>query len=141
LPKGFSTYIQGSITAFTLSNVKVTYNDAGNTLGRVAAALEVLGHDGEDAGRKRHVEETVGLRAALLEILKVLCKLVERLILVVLTGNVGAELAELVELLLNLLGGGLHVGANAAKILLVVHLRPGVADDSDIFGKELVSVL
>lgn len=93
----------------------------------------MLGDDGEDAGRKRHVEKAMGLRATVLELLKVLSELVERLILVVLTRDVGAELAELIELLLNLLGGGFHVGANAAQVLLVVHLRPGVSDDSDIF--------
>jgi hypothetical protein len=114
-------------------NMISTYNDAGNALCGVAAALQMLGDDGEDTGRQRHVEKAMSLRATVLKLLKMLGELIERLILVVLPRDVGAELAEFIKLLLNLLGGCLHVGANATQVLLVVHLRPGVTDDSDIF--------
>lgn len=70
-----------------------------------------------------------------------LVEALERLILVVIAGDVGAQAAKVVELLLNLLGGSLHVGFDASQVLLVVHLGAGVSHDSDILGQELVSVL
>jgi len=69
----------------------------------------VLRNNGEDTGRKRHVEEAVALRATLLNLLEVLLEALEGLILVVLARNVGAETGEVFELLLNLLRGSLNV--------------------------------
>ena len=69
----------------------------------------MLRNDGENTGRKRHVEEAVVLRATLLNLLEVLLEALEGLILVVLARNVGAETGEVFELLLNLLCGGLDV--------------------------------
>jgi hypothetical protein len=74
---------------------RVTYNDSRNTLLRVAVALQVLRDCGEDAGWERHVKDPVGLIATLLELLKVLLKLNEGLVLVILSRNVCAEAAEL----------------------------------------------
>jgi hypothetical protein len=118
-----------------------TYDDAGNALGGVAALLQVLGDDGEDAGREGHVEQAVGLGPALLELLEVLVEGVEGLILVVLSRDVCAQVAEVVQLLLDLLGGGLHVGPDATDVLVVVHLGARIADDLNVFGQELVAVL
>lgn len=53
------------------------YDDSGNSGLGVAVLLEVLGHGGEDTGGKSHVEDTVGLRATLLNLLKMLQELDE----------------------------------------------------------------
>lgn len=118
-----------------------TYNNASDALGGVAASLQVLGDDCEDTRGQSHVEETMSLRATTLELLEVLVKVLEGLVLIVLAGNVCAELAEVLKLLLDLLGGGLHVRLDAPQILLMVHLGAGISDDSDILGEELVTVL
>lgn len=86
-----------------------TYDNAGNAVLGVTAFLQVLRDNGEDGWRQGHVEETMRLLATLLELLKVLLEVLKGLILVILSGNVGADLGELVKLLLNLLGGGLDV--------------------------------
>jgi hypothetical protein len=89
--------------------MSATHNDSGNALGRVAASLEMLRHDGENARRQSHVEDTVSLGATGLEPLKMLVQLEEGLILVVLAGDVGAQLAKLLKLLLDFLGRGLDI--------------------------------
>jgi hypothetical protein len=94
----------------------------------------MLGDDGEDTGREGHVEDTVGLGAVLLNLLESLVESLERLVLVILTGFVCAELAEVLELLLNLLGRGLHVGLDPPQVLLVVHLCAGISDNLTVLG-------
>jgi hypothetical protein len=71
----------------------VAYNDASNAFGRVTALLQMLGHNGENTGREGHVENAVGLGSAGFQLLEVLVELVEGLILVVLAGDVGAQIA------------------------------------------------
>lgn len=101
----------------------------------------MLRDDGEDAGRESHIEDTVSLGTAGLELLEVLVEVLEGLILVILTRDVCAKLAEILELLLNLLGRGLHVRLDASEVFFMVHLRTGISDNSDIFGEKLVAVL
>lgn len=86
-----------------------THDNTGNAVLRVAVSLQLIGDGDEDARGQSHVEDPVLFLLPLLNLLKVLCKVDERLILVVLSGDVGAELAEAVQLLLNLLRGGLDV--------------------------------
>lgn len=83
----------------------------------------------------------MGLGATSLELLQVLVKPEEGLILVVLAGDVRAELAEVLELLLNFLGGGLDVRLDTLQVFLVVHLRARISHNLDIFGEELVAIL
>lgn len=65
----------------------------------------------------------------------------ERIILVILTRDISAELAEGLELLLHLLGGHLDVGLDPAQVFSVVHFRAGIADDLDVLGQELIPIL
>lgn len=65
----------------------------------------------------------------------------KRFILVVLSGNIGAHAAEIVQLFLHLLCWSLYVGPDSLEVFLMVHLRPGISHNLDIFGKEIVSVL
>lgn len=83
----------------------------------------------------------MGLRAILLKLLEVLLKHLERLILVVLSRNVGAKFAKLLKLLLRLLCRGLHVGLDALQVVVTLHLGAGISDDLGILGEKLVSVL
>ena len=76
-----------------------THNNTGKTTLGVAVALQLLGHGDENTRGQRHVEDAVVLLAALatlLDLLEVLVEVDKRLVLVVLTGDVGAQLAELV---------------------------------------------
>lgn len=77
---------------------QVTHDNASKTRLGVAVALQLLGHGDEDTGGKRHVEDTILLLglAALFHLLKVLVEVDERVILVVLAGNVRTQLAELI---------------------------------------------
>lgn len=119
----------------------MAYNDTGNTALWVAIALQVLRNCDEDTGRKSHIEDAVGLLAALFNLLHVLLELNERVILVVLTRDIGAEVAEFVQLLLQVLCGGLDVRLDALEVFLAVHLGARISDDADVLGKEVVSVL
>lgn len=119
----------------------LAYNDSGNALLGVAYLLQVLRDNGEDARGKSHVKQTVCLGPVLLDLQQMLLELLERLILVILAGDIGAEFGELLQLVLGLLGRGLHVGLDSAQVLFAVHLGTGISDDSDIFGEELVSIL
>lgn len=121
--------------------VDAAYNDSGNALLGVAVLLQVLRNRDENTGGESHVEDAVGLLAALLELAKVRLELLEALVLVVLARNVRAHLAELVQLLLHLLGRGLDVRLDTLQVLLVVHLCSCIADNLDILGKEVVAVL
>jgi hypothetical protein len=69
----------------------------------------VLRNNSEDTGRERHVEKTVVLGAALLNLLEVLLETLEGLVLVVLARYVGAKPGEVFELLLDLLCRSLYV--------------------------------
>ena len=55
----------------------MAYNDAGNAALRVAISLQVLRNCDEDTGRKSHVEDAVGLLAALFNLLHMLLELDE----------------------------------------------------------------
>jgi hypothetical protein len=79
----------------------------------------VLRHGDEDAWWQCHVENAVGLLAALLELLELLCELDEGLILVVLPRDICAEAAEGGKLLLHVLGGGLDVRLDPLEVFLV----------------------
>lgn len=78
---------------------------------------------------------------ASLDLLEVPIEVLEGLILVILTRNVGAELAEVLELLLDLLCRHLDVRFHSSQILCVVHFRAGIADDLDVLGEEFVAIL
>jgi hypothetical protein len=123
------------------TRIRATYNDSRNAVLGIAVALQVLRNGNEDAGREGHVEYPVVLLATLLKLLHVLLKLDEGLILVVLTGNVRAEAAEFLQLLLQFLCRSLDVGLDALEKFLVVHLRPRISDNADVLGEEVVAVL
>ena len=118
-----------------------THNDASEALFRVAVLLEVLRDGDEDARRQGHVKYTVRLLLVLFEVAEVRFELLEALVLVVLAGNVGTHAAELLELLLHLLGGSLDVRLDALQVLGVVHLCTCVTNNLDILGEEVVTVL
>lgn len=117
------------------------YNNASDAVLGVAVALQVLRDGNKDAGWERHVKYSVGLLPALLKLLNVFPKVDKRIVLVVLARDVGAETTKLGQLLLHILCGRLDVGFDATKVLLVIHLRSSIADDFDIFGKEVVAML
>lgn len=120
---------------------KATYDDTGETVLRVAVALQLVGDGDENTGGQSHVEDSVLLLLALLDLIEVVVEVDERVVLVILTGNVGAELAEAVELLFDFLGRDLDVGSHTLKVFLLVHLCPGISNDFDVLGKEFVAVL
>ena len=62
-------------------------------------------------------------------------------ILIILPGNVGAYLAESVQLFFDFLCRGLDVGPDPLEVLLVIHFRSGISDNLDVFWKEVVSIL
>ena len=70
-----------------------------------------------------------------------LVKLLEALILVVLSGDVGAQFAEFLELLFALLCWGLNERLDALQVFVMVHLGTRVANDLDIAREELVAIL
>lgn len=118
-----------------------TYNDTSDATRGVAALLEVLRDDRENTWGKSHIEKTVGFGLSLLEVLKVLVKTEEGLVLVILARDVGAEIAKLIELLFHLFGRCLHVGSDAADVFVMVHLGSRIAHDANVLGEELVAVL
>jgi hypothetical protein len=121
--------------------IRATYDNTRNAVLGIAVALQVLRDCNEDTGRKSHVEYPVVLLAALLDLLHVLLKCDEGVILVVLARNVRAEFAELVQLLLQFLCRGLNVRLDALEVLLTVHLRACISDDVDVLWEKVVSVL
>jgi hypothetical protein len=121
--------------------IRATYNNARNAVLGIVVALQVLRHWDEDTGRESHVEYPVVLLATLLKLLQVLLELDEGLILVVLARDVRAETAELLQLLLQLLCGGLDVGLDALEVLVVVHLCSRISDNADVLGEKVVAVL
>ena len=118
-----------------------THNDTSNSLGWIAVALQVLGNCDENTGGKGHVKDPVRFATTLLNLFQVLSELDKGIVLVVLAGDVGAEAAELFQLLLEFFCGCLDVGLHTTKIFLVVHLCPGISHNLDIFWEEVVSVL
>jgi hypothetical protein len=121
--------------------IRATYDNARNAVLGIAVALQVLRNGDENTRRESHVEYPVVLLATLLKLLHVLLELDEGLVLVVLAGNVRAEAAELLQLLLQFLCGSLNVGLDALEVLLVVHLRPRISDNADVLREEVVAVL
>jgi hypothetical protein len=101
----------------------------------------MLRNNGEDAGRESHVEQAVGFLLSSLQLRQVAVETHERLISIILAGNVGAQAAEVVQLLFDFLGRGLHVGSDSFDVFIMVHFRSRISDDLDVFGEELVSVL
>lgn len=78
---------------------------------------------------------------ALLDILYVFPEVHKRLILIVLAGNIRAEAAEFIQLVLHFFGGSLDVGPDALEVLFVVHFCPSIANNLDILGEETIPVL
>lgn len=69
----------------------------------------MLRDNGKDTRGQCHVEQAMRLWPSLLQIVEVVVQDSEGLVLVVLAGNVAAQTGELLQLLLNLLGGRLDV--------------------------------
>lgn len=65
----------------------------------------------------------------------------EGFILVVLPRYVGAELAEPIQLLLELLGRDFDIGPDSSDIFIMIHLGASISDDLDVLGQELVAIL
>lgn len=84
--------------------------------------LKVGSDDGEDGGGKGHVEDAVLGRVLvlvrLLGLLDLLLEVLKALVLVVLTGDVGAKPEELLQLLLQRRDRGLDVLRDALVVLL-----------------------
>ncbi len=118
-----------------------THDYPRNAVAWIAEFLQMLRHGNEDARRKGHVEDAVMLRPALLKLLQVFPEVDKRLVLVVLPGHVAAEIAEIRQLLLHLLGWRLDGRLDPLEVLLTIHLGPCIADDLDALGKKLVPVL
>jgi len=127
-------------TALALSTCG-TYNDAGNAPCGITAFLQVLGDDGENTGRQRHVEKSMRLLFPLLKFLQMLVKGIEGFVLVVLPGDVRAQFTEVIQLLFHILSRCLDVRPDPPDVLLVVHLCPSISYDLDVFGQELIAVL
>lgn len=141
MPNGFSTCVTAVSCMISGGCRWRTHNDPRDTVLRIAVALQVLRDCNEHTGRESHVKYPVGLLATLLELPQVLFELLERLVLIVLAGDVRAEAAELFQLLLQFLCWCFDVGLDALEILVVVHLRPRISDDANVFWEEVVSVL
>jgi hypothetical protein len=118
-----------------------TYDNSSNASLWVAVLLQVLRDCGEDTWWQSHIEDPVRLLASLLKLIQVLVQLNKRLILVVLSGDVGASTAKICQLLFHILRGSFDVGLDPLEVLLMVHLCSRISNDLDIFWKELVAVL
>jgi hypothetical protein len=71
-----------------------THNDTRDAVLRITIALQVLRDGNENARRKCHVKDPVRFLATLLKLFDVFPQVDERVILIVLTGDVGAETTE-----------------------------------------------
>jgi hypothetical protein len=78
---------------------------------------------------------------SLFNLFEVLVEVDERVVLVVLTGDICTKVAEALELLFHFLGGDLDVGLYSSQVLGVVHLCTGISDNLDVLGEEFISVL
>ena len=101
----------------------------------------MLRNDCEHARRQSHVEESVVFFPSLLEFLQMFVELQKGVVAIVLAGNICADGAELLELLLAFLCWGLDVRLDAADVLLVVHFCSSISHDPDVLGQKLVAVL
>jgi hypothetical protein len=101
----------------------------------------MLGHWNKDAGRQSHVEDSVSLLAILLNLLDVLVKLLEGLILVILSREICADGAELIQLFLHIFSWCLYVGSDSLEVFGMVHLGSSISDDLDVLWQEFVSEL
>lgn len=119
----------------------MTYDDTSETIPRVAVALQLLRNRNENTGGKSHVEDPVLLLLALFDLVEVGVEVDKGFILVILTRNVGAVFAEVVEQFFNLLCRDLDVGSHTLQVVFMVHLCPGISDNLDVLGEEFVAVL
>lgn len=80
-----------------MSDRRATHDNTGQAVRGVAVPLQLLRHGDEHTRGQRHVEHTVLLLSlpTLLDLLKVLVEVYERVVLVVLARHVSAQLAEL----------------------------------------------
>ena len=118
-----------------------THNNTGNTVLWIAVLLELLGHNRKNTWWKCHVEHAILLLSALLQLLQMLTKSVERLVLVILAVDVGANLQELLQLTLDLLRWCLNGGLNSLEEFFMVHLGSRISDNLDVLWEELVAEL
>ena len=86
-----------------------TYDDSRNAILRIAVPFEMLRYGYEHTRRESHIEDSIAFFTITLDLQNVLIELLEWFILVVLSGNVCASLAESIELLFNFLRGGLDI--------------------------------
>jgi hypothetical protein len=77
----------------------------------------------------------------MLDLLDMLVELLEGWILVILSRDICADLAELLQLLLHFLGWGLDVALDPLEVLRSVHLGSGISDNLDVLWQELVTEL
>lgn len=122
-------------------SVRDTHDNTGDAVLWVAVLLQLLGDNGENARWQCHIENTVLLLSALLQLLEVCAQGHKRLILVVLTGDVCADFQEVLELALDLFRWSLDRGLNPLQELLVIHLSSRIADNLDVLWQELVAEL
>lgn len=101
----------------------------------------MLRDNGKNTGRQSHVEKPMGLFSSLLEVFQMLVEMLEGLVSVILSRYIGAERAELLQLLLNILGRRLDIRLDPAQVLIMIHLGTSIADNLDVLGKELIPVL
>ena len=121
-----------------------TDNDTGNAVLGVTVLLEHLRDVDEDTGGQSHVEDTVSLFLVvlLLEFAEVLLEALVVFVFVVFFAlEVCAETAEFLQLVLNILVGGLDVRLDTLDELGVVHLGSCITNNLDVLGKEVVLVL
>jgi hypothetical protein len=118
-----------------------SYNDSGNTLGRIADLLQMLADRNEDGWRQGHVEDSVCLCLALFELLQMVLQVDEGFVLVIQARDVRTHATELLQLSLHVIGWRLHVRLDAREVFGAVHLGPGIADDLDPGGEEFITIL
>lgn len=88
----------------------------------------------EDARWECHVEDSVFLGMILFNLLQVLLQILEGFILIILAGDIGAQLAEFVKLLFHVLRWRLHVALHSLEKFFVVHLSASISNDFDVLG-------
>lgn len=65
----------------------------------------------------------------------------ERLVLVILSGNITADRGKLLQLLFHIFCWCLYVGLHPFQVLIVIHFCSGISNDSDVFWQKLVAIL
>ena len=71
-----------------------TYDDPCNTILGIAVFLQMLRHGDKDAGRQRHVEDSILFFATLFKLFQMFIEVDEGFVLVILARYVGAERTE-----------------------------------------------